>query len=67
MGGDTHIYKNHFNQIKEQINRDVKSDFPTLNIKKEILSLSDLEKLSYLDFEITNYNPQPAIKADMAI
>lgn len=67
IGGDTHIYKNHFNQIKEQLNRDVQSNFPTLNIKKEILSLSDLEKLSYLDFEITNYNPQPAIKADMAI
>ena len=45
----------------------MQSNFPTLNIKKEILSLSDLEKLSYLDFEITNYNPQPAIKADMAI
>lgn len=65
-GGDTHIYLNHINQVKEQILREP-YEFPELNIIKEIKSISDIENLSYNDFEIKNYNFHPTIKADMAI
>lgn len=66
VGGDTHIYLSHFEQVKEQISRDP-FPFPTMKINKEINSIEDMENLSFEDFEINNYQHHPAIKADMAI
>jgi len=65
-GGNTHIYKNHIDQVKLQMSRQP-YDFPTLNINKNIVSIEDMEKLSFDDFEIINYQSHSAIKADMAI
>ena len=65
-GGDTHIYSNHFNQVKEQISREP-YPFPSLTINKEISSIEDMEKLSLEDFVFNNYKHHPGIKADMAI
>jgi thymidylate synthase len=65
-GGDTHIYKNHIEQVKEQIKREP-FDFPKLNIKKEISSIKDMEELEFDDFEIIDYKYHPAIKGTMAI
>ncbi len=62
-GGDTHIYTNHFEQVKLQLSRDFRP-LPTLKInsaKKDILSFV------YEDFEIINYNPHPGIKAPVAV
>lgn len=62
-GGDTHIYTNHFEQVKLQLSRDFRP-LPTLKInsaKKDILSFV------YEDFEILNYNPHPGIKAPVAV
>jgi thymidylate synthase len=66
IGGDTHIYNNHFEQVKTQIQRNP-FDFPKIQVKKEINSLNDIECLSFDDFEIKNYNYHQSIKADMAI
>jgi thymidylate synthase len=66
VGGDTHIYSNHINQIKEQIQR-TPYEFPKIKIKKDITSIDDIENLSFEDFELVGYNHHPAIKAEMAI
>lgn len=65
-GGDTHVYLNHIDQVKEQIQREP-FEFPKLNIKKEISTIEDMEKLEFSDFEIIDYKYHPAIKYEMAI
>jgi thymidylate synthase len=65
-GGDTHCYLNHIDQIKLQLNR-APFDFPKIFLKKDLSSIEDIEKLSFEDFELSNYNCHPAIKAPMAI
>jgi len=63
---DAHIYKNHFNQVKEQLSRTPKP-WPELKIKKDIKTLEDIEKLEWEDFELVGYDPHPAIKAPVAV
>ena len=65
-GGDTHIYKNHVNQVVAQIVREP-YEFPKLHINAPINSIEDMEKLSFDNFTLENYNSHPAIKADMAV
>jgi len=66
IGGDVHLYKNHFEQAKELISREPYS-FPTLKINKKIDSIDDMEKLQFDDFKLENYQFHPSIKAKMAI
>lgn len=66
IGGDSHIYNNHIDQVKEQISRDP-FEFPTMNINKELSTIEDIEKLCLEDFEFNNYQSHPAIKAEMCI
>lgn len=66
IGGDTHIYLNHIDQVNEQMYR-APFEFPTMNIKKELASLQDIEQLVFEDFEFLNYQHHPQIKAVMAI
>jgi thymidylate synthase len=65
-GGDSHIYLNHVDQVKEQLSREP-YPFPKLNIKKDISSIEDIEKLSFEDFEVIEYKSHAAIKAPMAV
>lgn len=65
-GGDTHLYLNHVDQVKEQLSR-TPYPFPTLNIKKNIKSIKDIENLSFEDIELVDYKSHPAIKAPMAV
>ena len=66
MGGDTHIYKNHIEQVKEQTSREP-YPFPTMTIHKSLSTIKDIEELQFSDFEFTGYQSHPAIKAEMAI
>lgn len=66
VGGDTHIYKNHVEQVKEQISREP-FQFPTLLIKRELKEVEDIEDLQLSDFEVQGYESHPSIKADMAV
>jgi thymidylate synthase len=61
-GGDCHIYNNHIDAVNEQLARTPKQ-LPTLFIT-EGKKIAD-----YIvdDFILDNYNPDPAIKADMAV
>lgn len=62
-GGDCHLYSNHFEQVELQLARTPRP-YPTLTIKRKPDSLFDYQ---YEDFEITDYDPHPHIKAPVAV
>lgn len=61
--GDLHIYNNHMDQVKLQLSREPK-DLPFLLINP---SVDDIFSFKFEDFELTNYDPHPGIKAPIAI
>jgi thymidylate synthase len=65
-GGDTHVYSNHFDAVKEQLTREP-YPFPKMTIKKDIASIADMEALSFEDFEITGYTHHSAIPMEMSV
>ncbi|MGL6118738.1 thymidylate synthase, partial [Plesiomonas sp.] len=62
-GGDTHLYMNHLEQAELQLSRTPRA-LPTLTITRKPASIFDYQ---FEDFEITGYDPYPAIKAPIAI
>lgn len=61
--GDLHIYSNHFEQVKEQLSREPRA-LPKMKINPEV---KDIFGFKYEDFELTEYNPYPTIKAPIAV
>lgn len=61
--GDAHVYKDHIDALKEQIERTPR-DFPTLQIKRDI---KDIDDFQLDDFEIVDYNPHKSIKMKMSV
>ncbi|MFT6791102.1 MAG: thymidylate synthase [Cellvibrionaceae bacterium] len=61
--GDSHIYTNHIEQVKEQLTRPPRT-LPTLIIKRKPESIYDY---SFEDFSLEGYEPHPHIKAPVAI
>jgi thymidylate synthase len=66
VGGDTHIYSNHIDQVSEQITRE-SYEFPTMKVNKYLATVQDIESLQYEDFVIEGYKSHPAIKGEMAV
>lgn len=66
IGGDTHLYVTHNEQVKEQLSREPK-ELPKLLILKDISTLEDIESLTIDDFELQGYNPHPPIKAELSV
>jgi thymidylate synthase len=66
VGGDTHIYTTHIEQVKTQLSREP-FEFPTLKINKQLSTVNDIEKLQFSDFQVDDYKSHPSIKAEMAI
>lgn len=62
--GDTHIYKDHVDQVKEQLTR-APFALPKLIVKDDIMTKSICE-LDITDFEMIEYNAHPTIKAKMS-
>jgi len=62
-GGDCHIYSNHTEQVALQLSREPRA-YPTLTIKRRPDSIFGYE---FEDFEVTGYDPHPAIKAPVAV
>jgi thymidylate synthase len=63
MGGDVHLYLNHLDQAREQISR-IPRPFPHMRLLRTAKSIDDY-KIS--DFEVLDYDPHPAIAADVAV
>ncbi|PLW75526.1 thymidylate synthase [Cohaesibacter celericrescens] len=61
--GDAHIYSNHFEQVKMQLTREVRS-LPQLKIKRRPDSIFEY---GFDDFEIVGYDPHPHIRAPIAV
>lgn len=61
--GDAHIYHNHFDQAKLQLERSPKT-LPTMKINPEV---KDLFSFKYEDFTLEGYEPDSHIKASVAV
>jgi thymidylate synthase len=61
--GDTHIYKNHVDQVKEQLSRE-EYPLPALSINPEI---KNIDKFSMDDILLVDYKSHGTIKAEMAV
>lgn len=61
--GDTHIYTNHFDAVKEQLAREP-YPFPKLKLNPNV---KDIFSFTMEDIELEGYESHPAIKAPMAV
>jgi thymidylate synthase len=61
--GDAHLYLNHLEQAREQLQREPRS-LPTIKLNP---ALSDLFQFTYDDFTLAGYDPHPAIRAPVAV
>ena len=61
--GDAHIYSNHMDQVASQLSR-VPGPLPKMRLNPDI---RDIFGFHYPDFTLENYNPQPGIKAPIAV
>ncbi len=63
MLGDTHIYHNHFDQVREQLSRKP-HPLPQLWLNPEV---KDIDVFAMDDIKLVNYRSHPTIKAPMAV
>lgn len=61
--GDTHIYKNHFEQVELQLTREPRK-LPRMIINPEVKSIFDFK---YEDFQLVDYDPHPHIKGVVSV
>ncbi len=61
--GDSHIYSNHLEQVREQLRREPRP-LPRLNILRRPDSIYDYR---FEDFELQDYDPHPHIAAPVAV
>ena len=61
--GDTHLYLNHLEQAKEQLQRAPRA-LPKMVINPNVTSIFDFK---YDDFTLEGYNPLPHIKAEVSV
>lgn len=64
-GGDVHLYLNHLEQAKLQIER--KNDIRPMPTMKINPTKKNVEDFTIEDFELVDYNPHDAIKAPIAV
>jgi thymidylate synthase len=61
--GDTHLYLNHLEQAKLQLTRDPRP-LPKMIINPDVKNIFEFK---YDDFQLTDYDPWPHIKADVSV
>lgn len=62
-GGDTHIYKNHLEQVNLQLTRTPRP-LPKINLNTRV---KEITGFSYDDFTLIGYDPYPAIKGTVSV
>jgi thymidylate synthase len=61
VGGDCHIYNNHFDAVREQLTREERA-LPVLKFETKPINEYNVD-----DFVLEGYDPHPPIKAEMAV
>ena len=61
--GDAHIYHNHFEQVRTQLQREPRR-LPKMTLNPEVKRLEDFR---YEDFVLSEYDPHPHIKGEVAV
>ena len=61
--GDTHIYNNHFDQVRLQLTREPRQ-LPRMIINPDV---KDIFGFRYEDFRLEGYDPHPAIKGQVSV
>ena len=61
--GDTHVYTNHFEQVKLQLTR-IPRPLPRMKINPDV---KDIFKFRFEDFELENYDPWPHIPGVVSV
>ncbi|MDE6082950.1 MAG: thymidylate synthase [Muribaculaceae bacterium] len=61
--GDAHIYRNHLDQVREQLSRTPRK-LPEMIINPEV---KDIFSFRYDDFRLEGYDPWPAIKGEVSV
>jgi len=61
--GDAHIYKNHLDQVRLQLQREPKQ-LPVMSINPEV---TDINGFSFDDFVLTGYDPHPHIRGAISV
>lgn len=61
--GDTHLYLNHIEQAQLQLTREPRK-LPKILINPDVKNIFDFK---YEDFQLTEYDPWPHIKADVSV
>ena len=62
-GGDVHIYRNHYDQVEQQLEREPRA-LPQLRLD---CTVDDIDKFRPEHIHLEGYNPWPAIKAPVAV
>lgn len=61
--GDAHIYSNHMQQVDEILKREFRQ-LPKLKLNPEVKNITDFK---FEDIQVLDYDPHPAIKAEVAV
>jgi len=61
--GDAHLYKNHLDQARLQLTRECRP-LPKMTLNPMI---KDIDDFKYEDFTLSEYDPHPHIKAEVAV
>ena len=61
--GDTHIYKNHLEQVRLQLTREPRN-LPQMRINPDVKNIFDFK---FEDFTLENYDPMPHIKGEVSV
>lgn len=63
-GGNTHIYLNHMDQVAEQLSRSTDRPGPGVGLNTAV---KEIDEFTGGDIFLINYDPMPAIKAEVAV
>ena len=61
--GDLHLYKNHIDQAKLQLSRELRAS-PTMTLNPMV---DKIDGFTFEDFTLDGYDPHPHIKAEVSV